>query len=201
MKYPSERGYLDPIEYNSFVNTYKKIHSYVHFQKDEKNIFGSSHSHIKIRNEYKPKTVSFVEMKEISLFFFKLIKFIILQLFRINFNDNLYQFDKDLYNDGGKCWDVEYNRDKMIKTLNTKCEICGKGEIKYPDSSEYPFGPYLICNNSDCGAILSKNMNLKKELEELCSECNKKINMKITFSYSNNQKYNECLNCGKKLKK
>ena len=170
-----------------YENLRKLSNDLVHYNVD---------THITIRSKSFAKTLSLDEMINFAELFYD-----ILVVFTKNFKSPIIQkFDKKIYEDGKHSFYSLGKDNKMLSKENSECKICDKGIIKKPKNKTFPFGPYLQCNRKECNAILSMNMNLKIKTDKTCPECINKGNLsfevKRTFSYYEDKKYFECINCG-----
>lgn len=193
--HPSSQKDILPLDkYNFLKNTYKEIHGYVHFNFENNDVFIQSHK--KVRNILRVRTISFTEMIKFSHFFYYLILFLIEDICDLKFKKKP-SFKEEVYSDGSKCWNAILNRDEVQSKLNNECKICNKGKLQYPNDKRYEYGPYLKCDNNNCEAKLSTNLNLKKTLNKECKNCKlNDSNIRETYSYSTNEKYYDCISCG-----
>ena len=162
----------------------KESHHYMHYNGD---------SHITVRSKSLASTISLEKMIEFSMFFHRILKSIL----EIVTDENKTEFDKTIYDDGTKSFDLLTKNNKFLSLENTECKLCNKGMITRPKDKTFSYGPYLQCDN--CDAILSVNTNLKLQTKKLCpkQECvGKGQSIRHTFSYRENKKYFECISCG-----
>lgn len=121
--------------------------------------------------------------------------------------DEEYPFNINQYSDGRESFKVSKDKDKLLNFLGENCSICivnnnnVKGRINFPKNIEFPNGPFLQCDNDECNAILSVNLNLKGRESYSCEECDSKTAMKkMTVKYNRDRtieeppmiKCNEC---------
>ncbi len=111
----------------------------------------------------------------------------------VDFIDEVYIDGRDSFNTSRK--GIELSK---LANNNEKCLLCNGGIITYPKSNKYSNGPFLQCNNKECAAIMSINLNLKSQNEiESCEHCveeNKgKGKIKQTISYDEESDYYKVL--------
>lgn len=122
----------------------------------------------------------------------------------IKLEDSSYKsissFDDAIYNDQFSMW--KYNSQARILDVhycNKPCLCCQKGnlvknqDIKPNDKFDYKHGPYLLCSNKTCGAILSSNERLKVlSKDNKCDKC--KNDVKETIDMRTKETYLLCSN-------
>ena len=111
--------------------------------------------------------------------------------------------DTAIFNDGSKSFHVMENREEFESLIGIPCPLCEKGTIISPENKTFTYGPYLQCNDKECGANVSKGMNFRRKTNISCETqgCvgkeGKPSKYKDTFTYKNKQRFNACIVCGK----
>lgn len=110
-------------------------------------------------------------------------------------------FDPLPYMEGEKSWN-SYPEVGELKTMeNNRCQICEQGHMvrptREPGKIGLKYGPYLMCDDKNCNAILSVKLKVKKPHFQNCQIC--RGDAKEVFDFKTQRRFIACndkLSCG-----
>ncbi len=158
-------------------------------KKSNRNVHSNLKNTSKFRNSLRFKELSLSEMQAFAESFFNTlvegIKYHYEEQIGTYFDYQKFNFDKEIYVRNLNLLWTDNEIEKLKKEIDTKCKFCNEGKITIPKNGIFPYGHFLKCDNDKCGAILSKNLNLKVRIDETCLQCNKELSKVLDLNSNN----------------